>query len=141
MLPPPPASPAGEDTTTEVEDLAECVASLSPPPADPSHSPTATTIPPLLLLHKAKGGEPAGEGHIGEGDPVRRLYDVGYSSGENSVHEALNQLATSENGPKGNSVDESSQSERVNEKRVATDYYRTVPLDDAGEWGKGVLKG
>lgn len=130
----PPASPQeGTTEPAEMGGLAECVASLSPPPADPSHSPTATilTVPPLLL-HK---GEPtAAEGPVGGG--VRRLYDVGYSSGENSVHEALNQLAASEGSAKGDSVDESSQPERVVGERLslsATDYYRTVPLDDAGK--------
>ncbi|CAD5224522.1 unnamed protein product [Bursaphelenchus okinawaensis] len=52
-----------------------------------------------------------------------KTQDVGYSSGENSLHEALNQL---------DSFDTTTQQDWMKSQNLVSSYYKTVPLDDAG---------
>jgi hypothetical protein len=86
---------------------------------------TATTeMPEQLLLLSSPPSSPPGLEELCS-TSSRQLHDIGYSSGENSIHESLNLI--------GNGIDFDEKERRMRLKLTPTKgFYKTVPLDDAG---------
>uniref|UniRef100_A0A914C3N9 KASH domain-containing protein n=1 Tax=Acrobeloides nanus TaxID=290746 RepID=A0A914C3N9_9BILA len=77
---------------------------------------------------------PDGEDGWSSNGSGSRQHDVGYSSGENSVHEALNTLGS--DMPATYDEDKAEEEDAERRKRIESSpvklFYKTVPLDEAG---------